>query len=49
MKNYYDILGVNENTTLDDIKKAYRKLSKQYHPDVNPNGDEKFKDITEAY
>ena len=49
MKNYYDILGVNENTTLDDIKKAYRKLSKQYHPDVNPNGEEKFKDITEAY
>jgi molecular chaperone DnaJ len=49
MKNYYDILGVNENSSADDIKKAYRKLSKQYHPDVNPNGEEKFKDITEAY
>ncbi len=31
MKNYYEILGVDENATQDDIKKAYRKLSKQYH------------------
>jgi hypothetical protein len=37
MKNYYEILGVDENATQDDIKKAYRKLSKQYHPDVNPD------------
>ena len=49
MKNYYDILGVDEKATQDDIKKAYRKLSKQYHPDVNPEGEEKFKDISEAY
>ena len=49
MKNYYDILGVEEKATQEDIKKAYRKLSKQYHPDVNPEGEEKFKDISEAY
>ena len=49
MKNYYEILGVNENASADEIKKAYRKLSKQFHPDVNQNGEEKFKDITEAY
>ena len=49
MKNYYEILGVDENATQDDIKKAYRKLSKQYHPDVNPEGEEKFKEISEAY
>jgi molecular chaperone DnaJ len=49
MKNYYEILGVSENATQEEIKKAYRKLSKQYHPDVNPEGDEKFKEIAEAY
>lgn len=49
MKNYYNILGVSKDATPDDIKKAYRKLSKQYHPDVNPNGGDKFKEIAEAY
>lgn len=49
MNNYYEILGVSEDATQDDIKKAYRQLSKQYHPDVNPNGEEKFKEISEAY
>jgi molecular chaperone DnaJ len=49
MKNYFEILGVSENASDDEIKKAYRKLSKQYHPDVNPEGAEKFKEIAEAY
>jgi molecular chaperone DnaJ len=49
MKDYYKILGVEKNSSQDEIKKAYRKLSKQYHPDVNPSGEEMFKDIGEAY
>jgi len=49
MKNYYEILGVDENATQDDIKKAYRQLSKQFHPDVNPDGEERFKEVSEAY
>jgi molecular chaperone DnaJ len=49
MKNYYDILGVSETSSQDEIKKAYRQLSKQYHPDVNPDGEEKFKEVAEAY
>lgn len=49
MKDYYKILEVNENSTIDEIKKKYRILSKKYHPDVNPDGDEKFKEISEAY
>ena len=42
-------MGVSETATQDEIKKAYRQLSKQYHPDVNPNGEEKFKEVAEAY
>lgn len=51
MKNYYEILGVNENASKEDIKKAYRNLSKKYHPDVNPENreaEERFKEISEA-
>tara|TARA_R110002012_G_scaffold322077_1_gene554665 strand:+ start:3168 stop:4103 length:936 start_codon:yes stop_codon:yes gene_type:complete len=48
MNNYYDILGVREDSTPEEIKKAYRKLSKEHHPDMG--GDtEKFKNISEAY
>lgn len=50
-KSYYDILGVHKAATADDIKKAFRKLSKQYHPDINkePDANDKFKEINEAY
>ena len=46
---YYDILGVEESATKDQIKKAYRKLSKQHHPDMNGGDDSRFKEIAEAY
>ena len=48
-KNYYDVLGVDRNSSQEDIKKAYRNLSKKYHPDKNGGDDSKFKEINEAY
>ncbi len=50
-RDYYDVLGVSKNATDAELKKAYRKLAKQYHPDVNKdaNAEEKFKEINEAY
>lgn len=49
-KNYYKILEIDKNSSFDEIKKNYRRLSKLYHPDINKNiNDDKFKDISEAY
>ena len=50
-RDYYEVLGVGKNASKDEIKKAYRRLSKQYHPDLNKeaNATEKFKEIQEAY
>ena len=51
MKNYHAILGVTRSSSEEEIKKAYRKLAKEWHPDINksPEAEGKFKDINEAY
>jgi molecular chaperone DnaJ len=50
-RDYYEVLGVKKDSTLQEIKKAYKKLAKKYHPDHNKNGDSdaKFKEVQEAY
>ena len=50
-KDYYDILGVKKSASAEDIRKAFRKLARKFHPDVNPGdkaAEEKFKNISEA-
>ena len=51
-RDYYEVLGVAKNATADEVKKAYRKLAIQFHPDKNPGdkkSEEKFKEVNEAY
>lgn len=50
-RDYYEVLGVSRNASQDDLKAAFRRLARQYHPDVSqePNAEERFKEINEAY
>lgn len=52
-RDYYEVLGISRNATVDEIKQSYRRLAKKYHPDLNPKdrkgAEEKFKEVSEAY
>ena len=51
-RDYYEVLGVQKNASADEIKKAYRKMAKECHPDLHPNdkqAEERFKELNEAH